>query len=72
MRESRFGNFAFIEKNNNFKRLLTWVLFSLQTFICLMYDLNKTTNALLALPYVKQNSIVYRLFCISIKRHLRR
>ena len=31
-------------KNNNFKRLLTWVLFSLQTLICLMYDLNKTTK----------------------------
>jgi glycosyltransferase involved in cell wall biosynthesis len=86
-------------KNNNFKRLLTWVLFSLQTLICLIYDLNKTTkiyfssnppfvpfislvfanktyihiydvypNALLALPYVTKNSIVYRLFLYFNKK----
>jgi len=86
-------------KNNNFQRLLTWVLFSLQTLICLMHDLNKTTkiyfssnppfapfiallfkntsyihiydvypNALLALPYVKKKSIVYRLFLYFNKK----
>jgi len=86
-------------KDNNLKRLLTWILFSLQSLICLMYDLNKTTkiyfssnppfipfmalvfkntsyvhiydvypNALLALPYVTKNSIVYRLFLYFNKK----
>jgi len=86
-------------KNNNFQRLLTWVLFSLQTLICLMCDLNKTTkiyfssnppfvpfmallfkntsyihiydvypNALLALPYITKNSVVYRLFLYLNKK----
>jgi glycosyltransferase involved in cell wall biosynthesis len=102
-RRVKVRKFCPYKKNNNLNRLFTWSLFSLQSLICLMYDLNKTTkiyfssnppflpfmtllfkntsyihiydvypNALLALPYITKNSIVYKLFLYFNKKAFRK
>jgi len=49
-------------KNNNLNRLFTWTLYFLQSFICLIYDLNKNTKIYFSTnpPFVPFLSLLWK------------